>query len=330
MSGVEAFDMQWDNKCRLAIDSNTEYSDILKRFSSHLLTDLTRTSTTAYVRIISRFLLFTNKSLEDLDIDDYSLFMNQFKLKTPQYQIQIYQALKRFSTYLRKKRISPIDMMADTKSPNRNEERITTKQKREHGYLTEDEIKSCIYNASHGVSRINTWNIRNEAIVRLFLTTGIRVSAMYKLDIHDLTLYETDGVLEGGSIVVYEKGSKSYQCDFNANVAQALKAWLIDRDKKLKGFTGADTEALFISKVRHRMTQQALDDLIRNVAIKQDGTHLSPHKLRASYGTFLYNQTNDIYLVQQALHHTNPKTSEKYIRGVQDDTKKRIKSVISY
>ena len=50
--------------------------------------------------------------------------------------------------------------------------------------------------------------------------------------------------------------------------------------------------------------------------------NISPHKLRATYGTQLYNKTGDIYFVQECMGHSNPKTTELYVREKKQNTKK--------
>ena len=53
-----------------------------------------------------------------------------------------------------------------------------------------------------------------------------------------------------------------------------------------------------------------------------NGKNITPHKLRATYGTQLYNKTGDIYFVQQCMGHTNPKTTELYVRERKQNTKR--------
>ena len=45
------------------------------------------------------------------------------------------------------------------------------------------------------------------------------------------------------------------------------------------------------------------------------GKHITPHKLRASFATNLYNQTGDIRLVQEAMNHAKIATTELYIQS---------------
>ena len=46
--------------------------------------------------------------------------------------------------------------------------------------------------------------------------------------------------------------------------------------------------------------------------------HISPHKLRSSYGTALYNETGDIYLVADVLGHKDVNTTRKHYAQLED------------
>ena len=55
----------------------------------------------------------------------------------------------------------------------------------------------------------------------------------------------------------------------------------------------------------------------------------SPHKLRATYGTQLYDKTRDIYLVQQCMGHSSPKTSELYVRGQKNSSREKAADIMA-
>ena len=62
--------------------------------------------------------------------------------------------------------------------------------------------------------------------------------------------------------------------------------------------------------------------LIKKYSAGIDGKNITPHKLRATYGTQLYNKTGDIYFVQDCMGHHSPKTTENYVREKKQNTKK--------
>ena len=63
------------------------------------------------------------------------------------------------------------------------------------------------------------------------------------------------------------------------------------------------------------MTENSISDVTKKYAFTIKGKNISPHKLRATYGTMLYNKTKDLYFVQKCMKHSSPKTTEIYIRG---------------
>lgn len=70
------------------------------------------------------------------------------------------------------------------------------------------------------------------------------------------------------------------------------------------------------------MDQTSISRAVNKYSITIKGKHITPHKLRATYGTQLYNITKDIYFVQQCMGHSNPKTTELYVREDNKDRKK--------
>ena len=97
-----------------------------------------------------------------------------------------------------------------------------------------------------------------------------------------------------------------------------LNNWLEKRKRLLNDKL---EDALFISNQRTRIEQTSVYRIVNKYAKEIEGKHITPHKLRATYGTQLYNATKDIYFVQQCMNHSNPKTTETYIRGVKNTTK---------
>ena len=81
-------------------------------------------------------------------------------------------------------------------------------------------------------------------------------------------------------------------------------------------------KALFITKNGERIKTGDVYYIIKNIAKNVTDKNISPHKLRASYGTQLYNITGDIYFVQDCMGHNSPQTTERYIRGKKENTKR--------
>ena len=152
---------------------------------------------------------------------------------------------------------------------------------------------------------------RDYAILSLFLGTGIRVSECVGLNIADVDL-------ENNAFIVTRKGGNQVVLYFPPEVAEALADYIQERN-------GTETvpgheEALFLSLQRRRITQRAVQNLVKKYAAVAAPlkTKISPHKLRSTYATNLYNETGDIYLVADVLGHTSVDTTRKHYADMTD------------
>lgn len=152
---------------------------------------------------------------------------------------------------------------------------------------------------------------RDIAILMLFLGTGIRVSECVGIDVDDLD-FHLNGVL------VTRKGGNQVILYYPPEVAQALKNYLAERSKI--DILPGHTKALFLSLQRKRISQRAVQLMVKKycaiaVPLKK---RMSPHKLRSTYATRLYSETEDIYLVADALGHSDVNTTRKHYAAISD------------
>ncbi len=157
--------------------------------------------------------------------------------------------------------------------------------------------------------------LRNIAIFTLFLGTGIRVSECVGLDVEDLDF-------RNNRIRIIRKGGKEEYVYFGAEVAEALKNYIKEERVHVKAKEGHE-HALFYSIQKRRISVQGVENLV-NEYTSQITTfkHITPHKLRSTYGTALYQQTGDIYLVAEVLGHNDVNTTRKHYAAM-DDAQKR-------
>ena len=152
---------------------------------------------------------------------------------------------------------------------------------------------------------------RDFAMLSLFLGTGIRVSECIGIDLDDLDM-------ENNAFIVTRKGGNQVVLYFPPEVADALGEYLEER-KNTVALPGSEN-ALFLSLQRKRITQRAVQNLVKKYAaiaapLKQK---ISPHKLRSTYATNLYQETSDIYLVADVLGHTSVDTTRKHYADMTD------------
>ena len=152
---------------------------------------------------------------------------------------------------------------------------------------------------------------RDFAILSLFLGTGIRVSECVGINIADVDL-------ENNAFIVTRKGGNQVVLYFPPEVADALAEYMEERSHT--DAVEGHEDALFLSLQRRRITQRAVQNLVKKYAAVAAPlkTKISPHKLRSTYATNLYNETGDIYLVADVLGHTSVDTTRKHYADMTD------------
>lgn len=153
---------------------------------------------------------------------------------------------------------------------------------------------------------------RDLAMLSLFLGTGIRISECVGLNIDDVDF-------EQNAFVVTRKGGKEVILYFSDEVADALKAYLEER-VKIDAIEGHEN-AFFLSIQRRRITQRAVENMVKKYSMIAAPLKkkISPHKLRSTYGTNLYRETGDIYLVADVLGHSDVNTTRKHYAAIAED-----------
>lgn len=163
---------------------------------------------------------------------------------------------------------------------------------------------------------------RNIAIFTLFLGTGIRVSECVGLDIEDVDF-------KNNRIRIIRKGGKEEYVYFGEEVANALKSYITEERVHVKPREG-HAHALFYSIQKRRISVQAIENLVNEYTSQITSfKHITPHKLRSTYGTALYQQTGDIYLVAEVLGHNDVNTTRKHYAAMDDEQKRSAADAVT-
>lgn len=189
-------------------------------------------------------------------------------------------------------------------------------------YMVPKEVGVFKSNIEHGVGsalarkRQEKWRSRDLAIINLALSTGLRLSALTEINVSDIDF-------DNLKISVIEKENFKRDIYINNDVARILKAWIADRalliDKR-------ETDALFISNERTRISQRSVQTLVGKYASGID-KHITPHKMRSTFAVNGYEATNDIYVVSEALGHSRVETTKRYVRVSEDRKRSLVDSV---
>ena len=160
----------------------------------------------------------------------------------------------------------------------------------------------------------NKTKIRDLALMTLLLGTGIRVSECVGLDITDLD-FDTNGMK------IHRKGGAEVILYFGEEVRNALLDYLDERELIMPKEGSED--ALFLSMQRSRLSVRSVENLVKKYSRTVTSLKkITPHKLRSTYGTQLYRETGDIYLVADVLGHRDVNTTRKHYAAMEDERRR--------
>lgn len=140
--------------------------------------------------------------------------------------------------------------------------------------------------------------LRDAAILELFYSCGLRISELRSLEVGDIDFI-------GESLRVTGKGSKERVVPVGGPALAALQRYRRE--------AGVSSGPLFLSKRRTRITQQAIDQLLKKyLKLSSIPFDISPHKLRHSFATHLLDAGADLRSVQALLGHASLSTTQIY------------------
>ncbi len=162
--------------------------------------------------------------------------------------------------------------------------------------------------------------LRDVAMLTLLLGTGIRVSECVGIDLDDID-FDTNG------INVHRKGGYNTIVYFPDEVRDALIDYLEQR-KQIIPCEGSEN-AFFLSLQNKRISVRAVENLVKKYA-KNVTTlkKITPHKLRSTFGTNLYKESGDIYLVADVLGHKDVNTTRKHYAAQEDENRRRAARMV--
>jgi len=146
---------------------------------------------------------------------------------------------------------------------------------------------------------LNTKNgLRDQVIIEILYGSGLRVSELVNIDIHDIDL-------AGRLIRVKGKGRKERIVPLTDLAAQAIQAYLARR---------SDSEPALLlnyqdTRLTARSVRRILDKLEKKANLNQ---HIHPHMLRHSFATHLLDGGADLRSVQELLGHKKLSSTQIY------------------
>ncbi|MBD5132714.1 MAG: tyrosine-type recombinase/integrase [Clostridiales bacterium] len=231
-------------------------------------------------------------------------------------------SLRALFKYFYKKEKLPLDIMTKVDTPKIHQKPIIR--------LDVNEVVDILDEAENGdnlTGRQKSFHektaVRDEAMLSLFLGTGIRISECVGLN-------RTDIIFSDNSFVVTRKGGSTSILYFSEEVADALRKyidWLDNQilEKTPFGKRVTDHDALFISNKGTRITPRAVELMVKKYAkVTTPFKKITPHKLRSTYGTTLYHETHDIFVVADVLGHKDVNTTRKHYAAMSDEIRRDV------
>lgn len=304
--------------------------------SQDTMTPLTRLNYARDLQIFFEFLInevpyFSGKNMREIQVedlrhvtvDDLYLFLDYLSLYANKDDVFLENhergkarkvaALRSFFRHYFKKGLIDKNVTELLDTPKLHEQPIVR--------LSADEVASLldIVESGEGLTeqqmRYHAKNVKRDlAILTLFLSTGIRVSELVGINTNDVDLRDN-------SFVVTRKGGARVVLYFDEEAKNALESYIAQR--KLLGSYSSDGP-LFLSMQGKRMTVKAVENMVKKYArIAAPLKKISPHKLRSTFGTMLYEETGDIYLVADVLGHKDVNTTRRHYAAQSEENRRR-------
>lgn len=274
---------------------------------------------------ITEFQISVLNDITVTDIEEYLSYLRFYTKDDKEYTndergiVRKLASLKSFYNYFYKKEAITKNPAALVDLPKRHEKNIIRLDIDEVVQLL-DEVESGDDLTEHQKSYHKKNKIRDLALITLLLGTGIRVSECVGIDINDLD-FKNNGVK------VHRKGGSETVVYFGEEVRNALLDYL--KERELSHPAEDHENAVFLSMQNKRISVRTVENLVKKYAsLVTTLKKITPHKLRSTYGTNLYRETGDIYLVADVLGHKDVNTTRKHYAAQADDRRRQAAKAV--
>jgi len=271
-----------------------EYNYDLVTFLKYLkLTDLNLDTNSKEILIND----ITIDDLKKLTLDDlytYTSYLKNVKKNNAATRARKVASLKAFFNYLcMTQKLLDINPAQNLETPKIG--------KRLPKYLTLEESQQLLKN----VEKIDSRNeLRDYAIITLFLNCGMRLSELTGINIGDIDF-------DNNKLNVIGKGNKERTIYLNNACMDAITNYMSSRPKT--GLKIDSKSALFLSERKERISQRTVQEIVKKYLTATGLSKYSTHKLRHTAATLMYKYGNvDIRALQQLLGHESISTTEIY------------------
>ena len=270
-----------------------------------------------YINYVIKFLRYLSKNISEITPEDINSYLtnliykkenNEIKETSGTYRATVHSALKLYFLYLMENDIISNNPMISVPRPKRKKDSLI-----ERVYLENNELQKIINNVEFKEKNVYRKN-RDLLILMIFLYTGIRCTALTEINEEDINI-------RNKTLVVIDKRNKKRIFNVDSQIiSQYMK--VINDNKRFKG----KTNALFVSNRGLRISSSTVSKTLEKYSFNLN-KHVTPHKLRRSFGTTLYKETGDIFAVKNALGHEDIRTTQIYVDN--NDTEASTKGMLA-
>ena len=263
------------------------------------------------------------------DIEDYLEYLSLYSKETEDAETDITNeergksrklaSLRSFYNYFFKNEMIKSNPAALVSMPKLHSKEIIRLEPNEVAQLL-DQVEAGTKLTEKQASYHAKTKVRDLALLTLLLGTGIRVSECVGLNIYDVDF-------DNMGIRVRRKGGYEDIVYFGEEVEKALSDYLDQREHIIP--VSGHEDALFLSMQNRRITVRSVENLVKKYSsLVTSLKKITPHKLRSTYGTNLYQETGDIYLVADVLGHKDVNTTRKHYAAMQDYNKRKAAKTV--
>lgn len=267
----------------------------IELFCNYLLIDKKYSKNTieSYKRDLNKFNIFCNKkssSIKEADVKEYLKELTKLNESKTTISRNISSLRSYYKFLLTEKKISS--------NPMENIE-LPKLDKRLPKTLDENDIDVLL-----DIKLIDNYSYRNKAMIELMYATGLRVSELINLKIHDI---DFDMAL----LKTLGKGSKERIVPIGDYALYYIKIYVDNyRNTMIKK---EYNDYLFLNNHGKQMTRQGFFKILKKVALDNGiNKDFSPHTLRHSFATHLLNHGADLRSIQELLGHSDISTTQIY------------------
>ena len=272
-----------------------EIDELINKFIEYLIIDKKYSENTikSYNNDLKKFNNFNKKNIEkinDNDIKNYIKFLNKENndTKTISHNISTLRSFYKFLLIEKKIKTNPMEYIELPKT-----------KKSLPKTLSIEEIDKLL-----DINLIDAFSYRNKAMLELMYSSGLRVSELVNVNIHDI---DTSNCI----IRIMGKGSKERIVPLGDYAIKYIEIYIKEYREKL--IKKEINNYLFLNNHGKKMTRQGFFKILKQIAKEKNiKTEFSPHTLRHSFATHLLNGGADLRSIQEMLGHESISTTQIY------------------